>query len=81
MRGKIAKLARKVALTNPYGVADIDGETKYGQSKMSPKTRVLSPGIRLSTKYIKRFYKQGKFTSADMRSEVARFKEQQSTNE
>lgn len=70
MNGKTAKLIRKVAKTNPYGVKDIMAPTKYGRSKNSAGTQVLAPGLRLTTKFIKKFYKQRFVTASDLRTEL-----------
>jgi hypothetical protein len=65
MNGKTAKLIRKVALTAPYGNKGFDEEeTKY---VMRESTIMLAPGVRLTEKLLKKFYKQGKFTTEDLR--------------
>lgn len=73
MNGKTAKLLRRVAETNPYGVKekDFDAEsTLYGKHKNGTGTMVIAPGKRLTYKFLKKFYKQGKFTTADLRNEL-----------
>lgn len=72
MRGKISKLIRNVAKTDPYNVGKdkINAETKYGNSRRG-NFKVLAPGFKLTVKYLKRFYKQGHFTSNDLRENLA----------
>ena len=88
MRGQTVKLIKKLARTNPYAVKDNDAGTKYGRMKNVPmgtpdhrRPIVMSPGLRMTTKYIKKFYKAGHFTTADMRSEIARHEELKSLEE
>ena len=73
MNGRMAKLLRKVAKTNPYGVDNITNtKTLYQKSKRKDCIQ-LAPGLRLTYKYLKRFYKRGEFTAADARQELAEF--------
>jgi hypothetical protein len=73
MNGRIAKLLRKTARTNPYGVKNIDNpKTLYQKSKRKDCIQ-LAPGLRLTYKYLKRFYKRGEFTAADVRKELEEF--------
>jgi hypothetical protein len=72
MRGKTAKLLRNVARTNPYGVENMDGDEKtlYGKSKLDAGSIVIAPGFRMTYRYLKKFYKRGMFTTADLRNEL-----------
>ena len=73
MNGRIAKLLRKTARTNPYGVENIDNpKTLYQKSKRKDCIQ-LAPGLRLTYKYLKRFYKRGEFTAVDVRQELREF--------
>ena len=72
MNGKTAKLIRKVALTNPYKSPGHDEDTvKYVTNNTNSSTIMLAPGKRLTTKLLKKFYKQGKYTTNDLRKELS----------
>ena len=71
MNRTVSKLLKKLALTNPYGVNSVSSEVGYTTSKMSGTTTVLKPGLKLTYRYLKKFYKLGHFTTADIRSEIA----------
>lgn len=68
MRGKTAKLLRKVAKTNPYNVKDITGKTLYNRAQVGNNI-ILAQGFRLTYKFLKKFYKAGKFTTTELRAE------------
>lgn len=78
MRGKTAKLLRKVAQTNPYEIAkfDPDAETRYiikslsGNILNKNSTIFLAPGYRFTYKQLKKFYKDRKFNTEDLKKEL-----------
>lgn len=69
MRGRTAKLLRKVAKTNPYYKTPQTEEVRY---KMDKRTgaMVMVACERQSYKYLKKFYKQRRYTTADLRAEL-----------
>lgn len=70
MNGKTAKLLRKVARTNPYGVKNMNEDiTLYGKHRVTGST-VVAPGFRSTYKMLKKFYKQRMFTTTDLRNEL-----------
>lgn len=71
MNGKISKLIRKVAETNPYEIEDNSKDTKY---VLSPQGDCLlvAPGHRFTVKYLKKFYKSGKISAKDLKDELVR---------
>lgn len=72
MRGKTARLLRRVAKTNPYGDKrkSNDDETLYKKSSLHDGSIVIAPGFRMTYRYLKKFYKQGRFTTTDLRAEL-----------
>jgi hypothetical protein len=78
MNRKISKLLKKVAKTNPYGVENIDNPRTLYQKSKSKDCIQLAPGLRLTYKYLKRFYEEGKFTAQDARDELADYNVKQS---
>ena len=69
MRGKTAKLLRKLAATNPYNVDNFTVETRYAKQPLG--NYIMNPGFRLSYKYLKKFYKLGHYNTATIREELA----------
>jgi hypothetical protein len=66
MRGKTAKLIRKVA-RQTVSQTRVPTETQY---KLSSHTNayVLQPCLRQTIKFIKKNYKEGTFTNEDMKT-------------
>lgn len=70
MNSKTAKLIRKVARTNPYGNKNEDeNNTLYGKHKVHGNT-VLAPGFRATCKWLTKFHKEGRITTADLNAEL-----------
>lgn len=69
MRGKTAKLLRRVAKTNPYKSEKFEENTLYSRHQVKNNI-LMSPGLRLTYKYLKKFYKRGNYTTNDLRKEL-----------
>ena len=66
MRGKTAKLLRKVAATNVYDVKDFTHDVNYIRSNTRKNIMLAPESLRTTYKYLKKSYKKGGFTTRDL---------------